>query len=162
MAGKGFRVVSEEWTSAPRERAWDVIVPVDLPTVFTGMKPLIPPVAGVRDQTGDWDAAGQTRTIDLADGNNTAERIDECDRPNRFAYTVGPFSGPLGMVVDRAEGEFVFTEMTGGTHVRWTYVWFPKRGGAPVLWALAKLWRVYAGRMIVRLAQLAEPTPRSS
>jgi len=147
----------EEWARAPREQAWDAIVPVDLTGVFTGMKPLIPAVTDVREQTGSWDAAGQTRTIDLADGSHTGERIDECERPDRFAYTVGPFSGPLGVLVDRAEGEFVFSEMTGGTHVRWTYVWFAKRGAAPVVWLLAKLWRVYAGRIVLRLVKLAEP-----
>jgi|SRR4051794_29407892 hypothetical protein len=157
MPSKGFRVTSQDWTRADPERAWDVIVPVDLSTVFTGLKPLIPAVVGTREQTGDWDAAGQTRKIDLADGSHTAERIDSADRPSRFTYTVGPFSGPLGRFVDRAEGEFKFEAMNGGTHVRWTYVWFPSRGGTPVVWVLSKLWAVYAKRTVVALAKLAEP-----
>jgi hypothetical protein len=157
MPSKGYRVTSEDWTHADPERAWDVIVPVELSKVFTGLKPLIPAVTGTRDQTGDWDAAGQTRKIDLADGTGTAERIDVADRPNVFQYTVGPFTGPLGRFVDRAEGEFKFTVMNGGTHVRWTYVWFPARGGAPLVWVFSKLWGVYARRMVVDLAKLAEP-----
>jgi hypothetical protein len=157
MPTKGYKVTSEDWTHADPERAWDVIVPVDLASVFTGLKPLIPAVTGTRDQTGAWDAAGQTRKIDLADGTGTAERIDVADRPNVFSYTVGPFTGPLGRFVDHADGEFKFTEMNGGTHVRWTYVWFPSKGGTPIVWVLSKLWGVYARRMVVALAKLAEP-----
>jgi hypothetical protein len=158
MASRGYRVTSEDWTRASAERAWDSIIPVDLSQVFTGLKPLIPAVTGTREQTGAWDAAGQTRKIDLADGSETAERIDSAERPHLFTYTVGPFSGPLGRFVDRAEGEFKFTPMNGGTHVRWTYVWFPRRGGAPIVWVLAKLWGVYARRMVVALAKLADLT----
>jgi hypothetical protein len=157
MPSRGYRVTSEDWTNASPEQTWDAIVPVELSTVFTGMKPLIPAVVGTREQTGDWDAAGQTRKIDLADGSHTAEIIDSVERPNLFTYTVGPFSGPLGRFVDRAEGEFKFTEMNGGTHVRWTYVWFPSKGGTPVVWALSKLWGFYARRTVVALAKLAEP-----
>lgn len=157
MPSKGYRVTSEDWTHADPERAWDVIVPVELSTVFTGLKPLIPAVTGTRDQTGDWDAAGQTRKIDLADGSETAEIINSVDRPNRFTYTVGPFSGPLGKFVDRAEGEFKFEAMNGGTHVRWTYVWFPAKGGTAVVWVLSKLWGVYARKTVVDLTKLAEP-----
>jgi hypothetical protein len=156
MSSRGFRVTVDEWTSAAPERAWDVIVPVDLTAVFTGLKPAIPAVTAVRDQTGDWDAAGQTRKIELADGSSTAERIDEVERPDRFNYTVGPFSGPVGSLVDRAEGEFRFEPMSSGTHVRWTYVWIPRRGAAPVVWVLSKLWRVYARRCILALARLAD------
>ncbi|MGK2877890.1 MAG: hypothetical protein ACSLFF_04875 [Solirubrobacterales bacterium] len=157
MPSGGFRVAVEEWTSADQQRAWDVIVPVDLTTVFTGLKPAIPAVVGVREQTGDWDAAGQTRKIDLADGSHTGEIIKAADSPQLFTYTVGPFSGPLGKLVDRAEGEFKFEAMSDGTHVRWTYVWFPKRGGTPIVWVLSKIWRLYARRCILALVKLAEP-----
>jgi hypothetical protein len=157
MPSKGFRVAVDEWTSAAPERAWDVIVPVDLTAVFTGLKPVIPAVTNVTDQTGDWDAAGQTRKLELADGSSTAEVINSAERPGLFAYTVAPFSGPVGKLVDRAEGEFKFEPMSDGTHVRWTYVWFPKPGATPIVWVLSKVWRVYAKRCILSLVKLAEP-----
>jgi hypothetical protein len=157
MPSGGFRVAVDEWTSADQQRAWDVIVPVDLTAVFTGLKPVIPAVVGVRDQTGDWDQAGQTRNIDLADGSHTGEVIKSADAPELFTYTVGPFTGPVGKLVDRAEGEFKFTPMSDGTHVRWTYVWHAKRGGTPIVWVLSKLWAIYARRCIVSLVKLAEP-----
>jgi hypothetical protein len=134
-----------------------VIVPVDLTAVFTGLKPVIPAVTKVTDQTGDWNAAGQTRKLELADGSSTAEVIKVADRPNLFTYTVAPFSGAVGKIVDRAEGEFIFTPMSDGTHVRWTYVWIPKRGAAPIVWVLSKLWAVYAKRCVLALVKLAEP-----
>ncbi|MBJ7458856.1 MAG: hypothetical protein JHD02_06710 [Thermoleophilaceae bacterium] len=156
MPSGGFRVAVDEWTSADAGRAWDVIVPIDLTTVFTGLKPVIPAVVAVREQTGNWDAVGQTRKIDLADGSRTGEIINSCDRPALFTYTVGPFSGPVGKLVDRAEGEFKFEPMSDGTYVRWTYVWHPRPGGAPIVWVLSKIWRIYARRSILALVKLAD------
>lgn len=138
------------------ETAWDVIVPVDIPSVFTGLAPVIPAVVSTEDQSGAWDVAGQTRRFKLADGSETAEVIDAVDRPQSFNYTVGPFSGPLGGLVKHAKGEFLFEPMGGGTHITWTYDWVPKPGAQPAIWILAKVWNVYAKRMLYKLARLAE------
>lgn len=157
MSARGFTVVSNEWTKAPIDRAWDVIVPCDLPSFFPGMKPAVPAITKVTDQTGDWDAAGQARQIHLDDGSSVHETIDAVDRPHTFNYTVGPFTGLTGKLVVHAKGEFVFEEMGGGTHVRWTYVWKPRPGMQPVVWVLAKLWSAYSKRVLLKLAQAAQP-----
>lgn len=157
MPGKGFKVVSSEWARAPREKTWDVIVPVDLTRHFTGLKPAIPAITEVTDQTGAWDAAGQTREIHLADGSHVHETIDAVDRPSRFNYTVGPFSGLIGKLVLHAKGEFVFEDMNDGTYVRWTYTWFAKPGAQPIVWALSKLWSIYSNRVLVQLVKAVEP-----
>ena len=154
MAASGFKVVSSEWARASRKQTWDFIVPVPLPDYFTGLKPAIPAISEVTDQTGDWNSAGQTRTIHLADGSHVHETIDEVETGSAFRYTVGPFNGPVGLLVKHAKGEFVFEDMAGGTYVRWSYTWVPKNGAAaPVVWALSKLWGVYANRVLVRLVQ---------
>lgn len=156
MPAKGFTVKNAEWAKVSPEVAWDKIIPVDIPSVFTGLAPVIPAVVSTEDQTGDWDAAGQTRRFKLADGSETAELINSVDRPKAFNYTVGPFSGPIGKAVDHAKGEFLFEPMGGGTHITWTYVWAPKPGAQPLIWVLAKVWNIYAKRMIYKLARLAE------
>jgi hypothetical protein len=150
---RGFKVVSSEWADASPEQTWDFIIPVDLAKYFTGMKPFIPPIKDTQDQTGAWDAGGQTRRINLTDGNTIGEEIVAADRPGRFTYRVGPFSGPTGMVVDHVNGEFVFEEMTGGTFVRWTYEWVPKPAGKPVVWLISKLWAHYANRVLTQLVK---------
>lgn len=156
MSVRGLTVRNSEWAKVDIDRAWDVIIPVDIPSIFTGLPPLIPAVTSTEDQSGPWDAAGQTRRFKLADGNETAEVIDAVDRPHSFNYTVGPFSGPLGSLVKHAKGEFVFEPMGGGTHIRWTYDWASKPGAQPIIWVLARVWNVYAKRMLYKLARLAE------
>jgi hypothetical protein len=156
MASKGFKVTSVDWARVPADKAFDAVIPVPLETIFTGLAPLVPAVTGVQDQSGDWDVAGQTRRINLADGSHTAEVINVCERPERFEYTVGPFSGPVGIIVDRAEGSFLFEELGGGTLINWSYTWMPKPGMTPFVWVLSKIWRVYAKRVVHTLAKFVE------
>jgi hypothetical protein len=82
----------------------------------------LPAVTGVEEQTGNWDAPGQSRTIRLADGSTVFEQIDEVDRPRRFAYRIGRFTSPLRLLSPGASGEFLFESRGAArTEVRWTY-----------------------------------------
>ncbi|MFT4049427.1 MAG: SRPBCC family protein [Solirubrobacterales bacterium] len=157
MAARGTVVVSKEWVKLSPDQAWEAIVPCDLPTFFTGMKPAIPAISEVTDQAGDWDGAGQTRTIHLADGSSVSETIDEVDRPGVFRYTVGPFNGALDKLVEHAKGEFIFEDLGGGTSVRWTYDWKPRPGMRPVVIVLAKFWSAYSRRVLTDLIKAAKP-----
>lgn len=157
MSAKGTVVVTNEWSAASPEQTWAAIIPCDLPTFFTGMKPAVPAIQSVTDQTGDWDAAGQSRTIHLADGSHVAETIDEVARPGTFRYTVGPFSGPLNRLVEGVKGEFVFEALGGGTSIRWTYEWRPRPGMKPLVIVLAKLWSAYSKRVLAALARASQP-----
>ena len=47
----------------PAEEAFHRTLPAPLPSLFKRWHGPIPPIKEVRDQTGDWDAAGQTRVI---------------------------------------------------------------------------------------------------
>ncbi len=157
MSAKGTVVVTREWVGASPEQTWAAIIPCDLPSFFTGMKPAVPAIESVTDQTGDWDTAGQTRTIHLVDGSHVAEAIDEVDHPKSFRYTVGPFSGPLNKLVENVKGEFVFEELGGGTSIRWTYEWRPRSGMKPLVIVLAKVWSAYSKRVLADLARAAQP-----
>lgn len=137
--------IVESRVSASREQVFELIVPIDLTSIFVGMGPL-PAVIGARDQTGQWDAAGQTRTVLLSDGTSASELLTEYRHPEYFAYTVSRFTGPFGWLVDRAEGEWWFSSSGAAlTDIRWSYT-FVSRSllAAPVLWLITKvLWRSY-------------------
>ena len=157
MAGAGVAVTVEAVARAQHERAFATIAPIDLTTIFTGLGPL-PAVTGTREQSGGWDHVGATRTVELADGSEAREELTAFDAPAHFGYRVSGFTGPLRHVVEHADGAWWFAEAPGGgAHVRWTYVFAPRRGRGPVVRAaIAPLWRVYARRALARAVAAAE------
>jgi hypothetical protein len=144
-------------TSARPEAAFDVIAPIDLAAVLDRFL-LVPGVRGVRDQTGSWDTVGRTRIVLLTDGSEVPERLTMVDRPRAFAYRIGPFPRPLGLLVAHAEGDWAFTaDPLGGTAIRWTYRFSAQPGRrAIVATMLAPLWRAYARRALDRCVAVAE------
>lgn len=142
----------------PPAKAFDVIAPIDLPLIFTGWGPL-PGVRAVHDQSGPWDAAGRSRTVELTDGSRAAERIIEHTPPHSFAYELTGFTGPLAWLVTRVRGEWTFTPDGTGSIVRWTYSFFPRRGRTPVVrWVLTPVWRRYATATLTRAVEMAAAT----
>lgn len=138
-------------------RAFDAIVPVDLTAAFTGYGPL-PAVVRVDATPDAWgSAAGQARSVRLAGGGVLRETVLEVRRPGLFRYEVVPEAGPLQYVVRSIDGRFVFSPSeAGGTVIRWTYVFRPRRGAQAAVHALAPLWRRYAEQVMGRLAQAVD------
>lgn len=153
----GVSVTVEAVAGAARESSFAAIAPIDLALMFTGFGPL-PAVTGTREQTGDWDHVGATRTVELADGTEAREELTAYDAPAHFAYRVGGFTGPLRRIVAHADGAWWFADAGGGrTHVRWTYVFEPRPARrALVRIAIAPLWRAYARRALARAVAAAE------
>ncbi|MEJ2717155.1 MAG: SRPBCC family protein [Deltaproteobacteria bacterium] len=122
------------------------IVPIDLTTIFTGYGPL-PAVVDTQDQSGGWDAPGQTRTVHLSDGSTAKEHLIAYDRPNSFEYIVSDFSGSLGHLAKEARGHWGFSQHgeEAPTIVVWKYTFYARsRIAYPVLWFIATfLWRGY-------------------
>jgi hypothetical protein len=83
------------------------IVPIDLTSIFRGYG-ILPAVIGTQSQTGNWDAIGQTRTVHLSDGSYAKELLTKYQVPNYSGYVVSNFSGVLGFLITRAEGEWWF------------------------------------------------------
>ena len=141
---------------APLEQAFDAIAPIDLASIFRGYGPL-PGVRGVRDQSGDWDHVGAHRVVELTDGNEAPERITEFEPPGYFAYSVGPFTGPMNRVVERADGEWWFARASGGTEITWTYTFIPRaRMGLVVRRVVAPMWKGYARRVLSQALRVVE------
>jgi Polyketide cyclase / dehydrase and lipid transport len=78
----------------PAEEAFHRTLPAPLPDLFKRWHGPFPPVKEVREQTGAWDAAGQTRTVRLAGGASMHEELIGVDPPRSFGYRLTKLSGP--------------------------------------------------------------------
>ena len=133
-----------------QKAAFEHNVPIDLTSIFKGYGPL-PAVTSIKNQTGAWDGAGQTRTVLLSDGSSTQEMLTKYEHPHYFSYTVREFNGVLRFLVSSANGEWWFsTNSSNKTHVRWRYAFNVKSVLAvPILWFITNvLWRNYMNKAL--------------
>ena len=143
-------------TQLSPEDAFRIIVPIDLSMIFTGWGPF-PGVLGAKNQTGAWDAAGQSRNPELSDGSTALERLTEFTVPHSFAYEITNFTGSMRFLVYGVRGEWMFTPDGTGTLIRWTYEFKPLRGRLLVLRrVIAPLWRRYMEAGINASRRIAE------
>jgi hypothetical protein len=134
--------VQARTTVGPR-RVFDVVVPIDLATVFHRWGPF-PGVKTVTGQTGSWDHAGASRQPVLTDGSHATETLTEYLQGHSFAYELTGFTNALGRLVTGVRGEWTFTPDGEGTVIRWTYEFKPRHVFSPVIrYAIAPLWRHY-------------------
>ncbi|MGA7050336.1 MAG: SRPBCC family protein [Mycobacterium sp.] len=134
----------------PVGEAFRRTLPMPLPDLFKHWYGPIPPIKEVRDQTGAWDVAGQTRTVLLAGGGSTCEELICVDPPRSFGYLLTKVRGPMALLVDHVAGEWTFTPSEGGTEVTWR--WTIHRKSMLTAWALplfARIWKGYA-RLVLR------------
>jgi Polyketide cyclase / dehydrase and lipid transport len=132
--------------------AFGRVLPAPLPVVFSRWRGVFPPVKQVRDQTGAWDAAGQTRTVLLAGGASMREELTSVDPPNSFGYRLTTITGPLALLVDHVVGEWTFTPAAGGTEITWR--WDIHAKSPPASWILplfARMWIRYARHVLADL-----------
>ncbi len=141
--------------------SFNAIVPVDLATVFTGWGPF-PGVREVRNQTGDWRSAGQSRNPLLTDGSTLSEKLTEYTEPHSFAYEITDFTGSLRLLIKGIRGEWTFTPDGSGTLIRWCYEFNPLPGRHGFMRrVIAPLWRRYMQQSIEACARVAEGTASS-
>lgn len=130
-------------------------LPLPLPTLFRHWYGPIPPIKEVRDQTGDWEAAGQTRTVLLTGGGSMREQLTDVTAPHGFDYTLTDITGPMAPLVGLVEGQWRFTPQGTGTDVTWRWTIHPRSAlSKPVLPVFAWLWRGYARRALEELSGL--------
>jgi hypothetical protein len=133
-------------------------LPLELPIIFSHWYGPIPPIKEVRDQTGDWKAPGQTRTVLLTGGGSMREELTSVDPPHSFGYTLTELSGPLALLVGRAEGQWVFTangSAASETVVTWRWNIHARSAlTAPLLPVLGRLWKGYARKSLETLSGL--------
>src|SRR5277367_2694712 len=133
----------------PVGEAFHGTLPMPLPDLFKRWHGPIPPIKEVRDQTGAWDAAGQTRTVRLAGGGSMREELTSVDPPRSFGYLLTKITGPMALLVDHVAGEWIFTPAPGGTEITWR--WDIHSKSPLTSWALplfARMWKGYARQVL--------------
>jgi hypothetical protein len=137
------------------QQAFNGTLPLPLPTLFWRWYGPIPPISKVSNQTGDWDAVGQTRTVMLTGGGSMREELTRLDAPHAFGYLLSKIKGPLSPLVSRVDGEWLFAPAGNGTTVTWRWRIHPRsRLAAPVLPVFGWLWRGYARQALEELRTL--------
>lgn len=135
------------------DTAFERTLSVSLPKIFSRRYGPIGPVTAVRDQTGDWTTAGQTRTVVQAGGGSMREELTVVDAPNVFGYTLSNLTGPLAPLVDHIDGKWLFAPIGTGTSVTWRWTVYPKSSTAALAMpAFGMLWRGFARQGLEELA----------
>jgi hypothetical protein len=152
---KSFVVEQSRAIPVTVEDAFGGTLPIPLPVIFAHWYGPIPPIKEVRDQTGEWDAAGQTRTVLLVGGGSMREELTGVDPPRSFRYTLTDIKGPLAPLVSSVDGEWNFTPTGTGTSVTWRWTIHPRSAlVAPVMPAFTRMWKGYARRALQELSAL--------
>lgn len=128
-------------------------LPIPLTTIFRRWYGPIPPVAEVRDQHGEWGTAGQTRVVAFTGAGSMREQLTSVDPPWSFGYAITGITGPLGLLVGSAEGEWTFTPSGSATTVTWHWnIHAASAITAPLLPLVGALWKGYARRSLAALS----------
>jgi hypothetical protein len=136
-----------------QKAAFDGTAPIPLPTLFHRWYGPIPPIKAVKDQTGDWDAVGKSRTVLLTGGGSMREELTSYQAPASFGYTLSDVRGPLAPLVDHVQGLWAFEPVGTGTKITWRWTIHPRSAFvAPVLPVFAKLWLGYARQSLEELS----------
>lgn len=96
--GTGIRASAEALTRTNAQQAYKISGLLD-PTRFYPRFGPLPAVIEVRNQSGDWDAVGRTRTLMLSDGGHVVETITDTEVPELFGYELSEFQKLFGMLV---------------------------------------------------------------
>ncbi|RFA23401.1 SRPBCC family protein [Subtercola boreus] len=150
-----FTVVGVSFSPPPT--AFDVVVPRDDTTLFTGYLKVLPAVVDIVDfEGGEYDHPGASRTVKLSDGGSFREQIVRFERPGgtapdaagHFDYDVSAFTGILGGIVSDGVARWTYAHgSTGRTHITWTYGYRPLPGRRFIMKHLiGPLWMRYMRR----------------
>ncbi|OBK79489.1 SRPBCC family protein [Mycobacterium sp. 1274761.0] len=151
---KPLVVEQSETIALDQESVFRELVPIPLPELFRRWYGPIPPIKETRDQTGDWDGVGQSRTVVLVGGGSMHERLTAFDAPHSFGYTLSDVKGPLAPLVDHIDGEWIFESLGAGTRVTWRWTIHPRSAlTAPLLPVFGKLWKGYARQSLKELSR---------
>ncbi|OBA88484.1 hypothetical protein A5662_25155 [Mycobacteriaceae bacterium 1482268.1] len=151
---KPLVVEQSETIALDQESVFRDMVPMPLPDLFRRWYGPIPPIKETRDQTGDWDAVGQSRTVVLVGGGSMDEQLTTFDAPRSFGYTLSDVKGPLAPLVDHIDGEWIFEPRGEGTAVTWRWTIHPHSAfTAPLLPVFGKLWKGYARQSLKELSR---------
>jgi hypothetical protein len=137
------------------KRAFEELMPYDLPRLFNRRYGAIPPIKAVRDQDGAWGRVGQTRTVMLSGGGSMREELTEVRAPGRFAYHLDEVTGPMKALVRSIDGAWEFERAGTGVRVTWRWTLYPRgRAGALAMPLLGRMWQGYARQAFENIERL--------
>jgi Polyketide cyclase / dehydrase and lipid transport len=138
--------------------AFSRTLPIPLTTILNRWYGPVPPLGAVREQVGEWATVGQTRLLVFKVGGGMREELTRVDPPHSFGYILTGFTGPLGPLIGRADGEWTFTPNGGaasGTVVTWRWNIHARSAlAAPLLPVLGFLWKGYARKSLETLSEV--------
>ena len=131
-------------------RTFDVLFSAPWEDVFVRRFGAFPPVSGTRDQEGDWDTVGQSRTLVLgADDGSLRETLTALDRPHRFEYVLDEIHGTLRPFVSRVENVWTVVPDGAGSRISWAWTMHPVAPPARLTMSvIGKMWQGYADRAL--------------
>lgn len=149
-----YQLTSSTVVAATPEAAYDALCAAPLEALFSSRSGPIPPVTRCEGQVGDWGAAGQTRTVVLADGSSNLETLVAADRATQdYRYRLSGFKGPFKLLITSVDGQFAFAPDGPGTRVTWTWALHPVNAvTALALPVVGFFWRRWADAMWPRYA----------
>ena len=128
-------------------------LPIPLTTIFSRWYGPIPPVAEVREQVGEWGTAGQTRVVAFKGAGGMREKLTSVDPPRSFGYSITGITGPLGLLVGSADGEWTFEPSGSATTITWHWnIHAASAISAPLLPLVGALWKGYARQSLATLS----------
>jgi Polyketide cyclase / dehydrase and lipid transport len=157
MSSRGSSAVAELTAAAPRQQTWSTATPLT-PVGYYPKSGIIPAVVEVRDQSGNWDAPGQTRQLMLSDGGWVVETTMNVEPYQFFAYNLTQFQKVFGVLVHHARAEWTFTEVPAGTTIHWKYTYFPKNAAAklPLALIIRLVWGPYMRKVLPKIVTEVE------
>ena len=137
------------------KRAFEELLPYELPRLFARRYAAIPPIKEVRGQDGAWSTPGQTRTVLLSGGGSMREELLEVRSPGRFGYRLDQITGPMKPLVRSVDGAWEFERAGTGVRITWRWTVHPRgRLGALAMPAFARMWQGYARQALDNVEQL--------
>jgi hypothetical protein len=120
---KGARIEQSRAIPVTPERAFRGIIEMDVPKVFHRRYGPIPPIRRVSGRDGaNWSGTvGQTRILELAGGGSIRETVVSVDEPNSWTCAITDLRGPLALLLEKIDGQFLFAPAGTGTRITWRY-----------------------------------------
>ena len=148
----GHRVEASRLVAVEPAVAFDRLMAVQLPEVFSRGYAAFPAVREVTEEPDDWGTVGQTRTIQLADGGRLRQTLTSVDRPHSYTYVLDDIHGRLRPFVRSVDGVWSITPKGTGAQVDWAWTMHPKASPARLTMnVIGGMWKGYADRALVEL-----------
>jgi hypothetical protein len=136
-------------------RAFDAVLPLSLPVLFSRRYAALPAIREVREQAGDWADVGQTRTIVLADRSTMRETLVAVERPQSFGYRIDQLHGPMRPLASSIDGLWTFEKAGTGVRITWSWTVHPSTAATALLMpAFGRMWQGYARQALEQLEGL--------